>query len=369
MYTEKTKDGRVKYLERYLDPLTGKYRRVSIVMDKDNRPNRKIAEVLLREKAEKSLVSSSREYSLRDLIELYYQSQLKEKAVSTAIRNRGVLTRLLPVLGADVLVSRLTAGYINEKLLTSEKPPVTLNEQLKRIKAFLRWAYENDYVQDISYLGKLRNYKEPPHKAKIQDKYLEKDELRAVVAAMDAYPVWQLLTKLLAYSGLRFGEACALLKSDIDFSSLSIHVTKTYDSNNEIVSPAKSFDSVRDVHMQPELEEVCRQINTQMLRRRLACGIGDVDLFLFGEDGEHIEYYAFNKYLKGKCKAITGKVITPHALRHTHASLLYEAGFTIDEVARRLGHADSRITREIYTHVTKKLREKDNERLDRVSFS
>lgn len=369
MYTEKTKDGRVKYLERYLDPLTGKYHRVSVVMDKDTRTSRKIAEGILREKIAGKTSQSSKEYSLQELVEIYYTFQSRERAVGTAERNHATLKRMLQVLGADVLASRLTAGYINEKLLATGKPAGTLNEQIQRLKALLRWAYENDYVEDISFLNKLRAYKEIPHKVKIQDKYLEKDELNEVLASMDACPVWQLLTKFLAYSGLRFGEACALEKSDVDLTDRVIRVTKCYDSNNEVVSPAKSFESVRDVHIQPELMDVCRQINSMMLRRRLACRIGDSRLFLFGEDGEHIAYFAYRKYLKAKCAAITGKTITPHALRHTHASLLYEAGFTIDEVARRLGHADSKVTREIYTHVTRKLREKDNARLDQVSFS
>ena len=65
---------------------------------------------------------------------------------------------------------------------------------------------------------------------------------------------------------------------------------------------------------------------------------------------------------------VTGKRITPHALRHTHASLLYEDGLSVDEVSRRLGYANSKITREIYLHVTQKLKERDNNRLDQVRF-
>ena len=40
-----------------------------------------------------------------------------------------------------------------------------------------------------------------------------------------------------------------------------------------------------------------------------------------------------------------------------------EQGVSIDTISRRLGHADSQITRQIYLHVTKKLREKENEQI------
>lgn len=48
------------------------------------------------------------------------------------------------------------------------------------------------------------------------------------------------------------------------------------------------------------------------------------------------------------------KSITVHGFRHTHCSLLFEAGATIQEVQERLGHTDVKTTMNIYTHVTKK---------------
>ncbi len=49
--------------------------------------------------------------------------------------------------------------------------------------------------------------------------------------------------------------------------------------------------------------------------------------------------------------------ITIHGLRHTHASLLFEAGASIKEVQERLGHSDIQMTMNIYTHVTDTLKE------------
>lgn len=60
--------------------------------------------------------------------------------------------------------------------------------------------------------------------------------------------------------------------------------------------------------------------------------------------------------------------ITVHALRHTHASLLLEKGVSIDTISRRLGHKNSKITREIYLHVTEKLKEKDNSQIAAINI-
>ena len=45
--------------------------------------------------------------------------------------------------------------------------------------------------------------------------------------------------------------------------------------------------------------------------------------------------------------------LTPHSLRHTHTSLLAEAGVGLEEIMERLGHSDDEITRKVYLHVTR----------------
>jgi integrase len=45
---------------------------------------------------------------------------------------------------------------------------------------------------------------------------------------------------------------------------------------------------------------------------------------------------------------------TYHALRHTHASQLIEAGVDIVTISRRLGHAKPDITLRVYAHMFKK---------------
>ena len=53
----------------------------------------------------------------------------------------------------------------------------------------------------------------------------------------------------------------------------------------------------------------------------------------------------------------------------THASLLFEKGFQLDAISRRLGHgSNSKVTREIYIHITENLQKKDAAMLDKISI-
>ncbi|PSA96908.1 integrase [Bacillus halotolerans] len=56
-------------------------------------------------------------------------------------------------------------------------------------------------------------------------------------------------------------------------------------------------------------------------------------------------------------KAEIEKNITPHSFRHTHTSLLIEAGVGIKEIQQRLGHTDI-TTMNIYAHMTSNIEEK-----------
>lgn len=85
---------------------------------------------------------------------------------STYTRNYHQGNTLMKLLGENILVENLSAKYIRNCLLSSGKEAGTLNEHMRRLKALLSWGYKNDYIKDISYLDKLEQFKDKPHKKK-----------------------------------------------------------------------------------------------------------------------------------------------------------------------------------------------------------
>ena len=83
---------------------------------------------------------------------------------------------------------------------------------------------------------------------------------------------------------------------------------------------------------------------------------------------------AVNKTLEHALKrAGIEKVVTFHALRHTHASILLSQGVQLLTVSRRLGHADANITLKTYAHILDDMRlteaQKIKEILTRGTFA
>ena len=72
---------------------------------------------------------------------------------------------------------------------------------------------------------------------------------------------------------------------------------------------------------------------------------------------EFIQTVQVQKWMYSVQNKFQLKRVSPHGLRHTHCSLLFEAGASIKEVQDRLGHSDVKTTLDIYTHITKKAKE------------
>ncbi|GMA09446.1 hypothetical protein GCM10025886_25990 [Tetragenococcus halophilus subsp. flandriensis] len=59
-----------------------------------------------------------------------------------------------------------------------------------------------------------------------------------------------------------------------------------------------------------------------------------------------------NRAMKKICEKYNYKFVTVHDLRHTHCSLLFEAGRSIKEIQEKLGHKNPELILKVYTHVT-----------------
>lgn len=371
MWEEKTKNG-LRYVERYIDPMTGKTKRISVPVEKFNRNTRKWAAGYLASEIEARTKEPevSQDMVFSELIDKYREYQNLTVKRSTYSRNYWAGDTLKRILGPDILVCRLNARFIREKFISSGKEPGTLNELRARLLALINWAYENDFVSDDQYVGiakKFRPFKDKTRTQKVADKYLEPEELTALLDGMEVQK-WKLFTKFLVLSGLRSGEAFALDASDVDFKNHLIHVSKTFDANNKVTTTPKTACSIRDVFMQPQLEAIAREIAT-LTKTEMMYGGFRTKLFICGSDGKNVNYFTYEKYLRENSERILGRRVTAHALRHTHASLLLADGIDIETISRRLGHENSKVTREIYLHVTKKLEENDRAQVKAVRIA
>jgi len=366
MWAEKQKNGKFKFCEEYKDFMTGKWKKVSITLEKNTAAERRIALGILDEKIQSKYGKTSIEnISFEKLIDKYRLYQEKSVKASTYRRNYYACETLMAILGKEVLVGSLSAQYIKEKFLATNKSAGTLNEHRVRLKALLNWGYENDYIEDVSYFRKFKPFKDISKSEKIKDKFLEHEELETLLSEIEktGKERWLLVTKHLVTSGLRIGELIALNKSDVDLKLKVSHITKTWDIINKESTAPKTPAAIRDNFMHPELMTIVKQIILYTKKQQVWLNLPKTDIFFPGENGKRMEYYSYSKFLKETAERCLTKKVTPHVLRHTHASLLAEQGKSLELIMRRLGHASSNITKKIYVHITKKVRQADDKEM------
>lgn len=90
--------------------------------------------------------------------------------------------------------------------------------------------------------------------------------------------------------------------------------------------------------------------------------------FIFAREDGHPQ---LRKVVETRLKRLLKKTgikknITLHSFRHTHASLMFEAGANIKEVMEQLGHTDTKTTMMIYTHVTQSMKEKTSHQFSKL---
>ena len=366
MWSQKTRTGKYQYFERYKNPITGKYKVVSVCIDGNRRTDQKAAEKALEEKIREALLPTAADTPLTfgELVERYLAYQRETLKPQTAAGNTMKFRAIRRGIGDDALIGSLTAPYVR-RALTADSP-TTYNERLKHFKACMRWAYREELISDISFLDRLPRLKDQTVREKDAEKFLEKKELRDLLAGMKSED-WKLVTRFLALTGLRIGELIALDAADVKIKERTISVSKAYSLVTHTVSTPKTETSARNVFIQDDLVPLCRQIFARRTRIRKEIG-EDVTLFFPDANGQYIDYYAYLKYFRENCERIIGRKLSVHALRHTHVALLAENGVALDIISRRLGHSDSAVTRDVYFHVTERLRDRDNNALKKLKL-
>lgn len=167
--------------------------------------------------------------------------------------------------------------------------------------------------------------------------------------------VW-LLPYLILYTGLRRGEALALTWADIDLKRKTISVTKSvyHDGTGPHIKTPKTAAGNRTVPLLAPLE--------RELRLRMA---GKPKGYIFSNDGGKtpLTDSGYTSAARAYVKA-TGMTATPHQIRHSYATMLFECGVDVKDAQDLLGHTTAAMTQDIYTHIRDSRRKTTAEKLN-----
>lgn len=205
-------------------------------------------------------------------------------------------------------------------------------------------------------------------------KYFNKPELQRFFECSTAETertnnlLYHTLFRLLAFSGMRKGEALALTWNDLDFKNEAVTINKTLTrglENKLIIQTPKTASGKRSIALDPITLTMLNTWRKRQAMDFLKLGFNTMSgeqLIFPNTKNELMSPTKPDKVLEKIIQRNDLKRITVHGFRHTHCSILFEAGASIKEVQDRLGHSDIKVTMNIYAHVTEKAKEKTAEK-------
>lgn len=243
-----------------------------------------------------------------------------------------------------------------------------------------RWAVSEGLRKDDptegSYIPKRALTVEEIEDENLEESYLERHELEEFLDAVVKHGLEGDLETFyfLAFSGTRSGEVCALKWSNINFKTTMVRITKTlYNPDNNMMkyelTPPKTKGSIRSFNMDEFIIDMLQSLKERQakIHARYKEMFDDHHAanFVFCRPNGYpfIQKNILNRMSRLlKFTSIT-KHATPHIFRHTHISMLTEAGVDLVNIMKRVGHDDPDITMKIYTHVTEKMRKKEADKV------
>ena len=400
-FINKHGETKYRYYEKYKDPLTAKWRRVSVVLNKNGKQSQKEAQKLLNKRIEAKLndktpttLKSLTFHAACDEWLEYYKNHSGSKA--TTIKEKLSNTNTVKnAIDKEVLINNITHTYlqdiINEWAKLHSKGHV--QSLVIIIRSVFKYAFKYYDLQDISVLDKI----DIPKKAKTRDElqakrnnYLEDSEVKELLSCFDYlikhknhssrkrnYNMVKAIVQFQIANGMRIGELLAIKSDNINYEDKTLDIdgtinwvtdketgafgvketTKTSKSYRTIGLTTQSINLLKTLILENKKEN---QWNEEFIDRG----------YVFTNTaGSPIDLNKINSIIKEAAEISSiKKRVTTHTLRHTHISTLAQLGINLKAIQERVGHSDYKTTLEIYTHVTDQMAKDMMNKLETINI-
>lgn len=369
MWIEELPNGKYKFFERYKDPYTEKWKRVSVTLDSGSNRAKKEAQKLLDGKIGKKEINALQsDITFCELYTQWFERYKKKNKRSSWIKVPPMMSHIYKIISSDILVRNIDEALVRQivdEMYTFGDYSLNYTKQTRTVLSMIL----NHAVQlKIISNNPVASVRLEPKKAEeekkmrlIEDKYLEKEEIDLLIKNLYSKPrkiMHARICEFLSLTGLRYGELQALLKKDYSDGAIRVNGTLDYTSvkleDAEITTP-KNFYSNRIVSLPERAIEILDEVI--MENQVLIPDYGEDDyIFIFNKKKKTpLGIQSINATLhEAEVELDIQKKLTSHIFRHSHVSLLSERNIPLKAIMERVGHGDAKTTISIYNHVTKK---------------
>lgn len=322
----------------------------------------------------------SEKITVRDFLAEWLERKKLEVAPKTTVNYRGAISRMDPILG-DKYVQKLRPKDIDgmiRQLAGQGLAHGTLTIMLNCLKNALSYAV---YPAEIIQSNPAQYIKVPRNAPRnIVKRHIVRGE--KLKEALDAFPFGHAchIPFMIAYhTGMRIGEVFGLCWDCVDMERGIISVKRQIAYTKEtgcFFGPPKTPSSIRRIPVGHELLALLKRWKAQQAANEMKRG----KAYIYAYEDQKGRLWQMQKQARPDdgmvlrslvCTQNSGKAVTrstftyalekiginAHSLRHTHATICAENGAPAKGLAGRLGHSNTAITENLYTHETEAMQE------------
>lgn len=298
------------------------------------------------------------EYTIADLYEIWipsYQNTVEESTLKHTLDSFRLY--ILPTWG-NVQVDKIEPLELQKFVNDLQQKIIYYKKVVNYMKRIVQYGLKLDIVTTNPFLKITL----PPQRKAIKKgkQFLETVEFQRFIQVLDQKYIKEnqkasTLLRLIAMTGMRTEEVLALQWKHVNFSRNRIKIEQAFGrgiAGGSYLKGVKSRSSNRSISVAKDMMEKLRNWYQ-------VTDFKSSNDFVFGFDGKPLQMLRPNKWLHDVARKYhVADGISIHKLRHTWATLALEQGASVKQVQNYLGHADSKITLDIYSGLTDK---SDNE--------
>lgn len=210
----------------------------------------------------------------------------------------------------------------------------------QKVLSTLRQLFETARLNHLMTDDPTKGIKITRHTSREKQKFLSLNQQEELIRLVTE-PRAKAFCALCMYTGLRREEALGLMWTDLSQGCLTVRRAVTFQKNQQ--DPDHSLKS----------KAANRVIPVPSLLRQILAETPKSGLYIItNTNGSEMTLTAFRR-MWAKVTAAVDYPIHPHMLRHTYATILHRAGVSLKDAQYLMGHADIKMTANIYTHIEK----------------
>lgn len=309
-------------------------------------------------------MQENKDYKLGDWLDYYLKTWRNDKLSQSTIEIEKFSKMRVMKFYGNVSIKSITTSkhqeFINDLIDNGYS-----KSTIKKSHSFLKRALQRAVYDRLIHFNPCDNV-ELNHKDLNEPKkaqYLPKEQIKPFLDMVKKRDIHQYyMFRAMIETGIRVGEANALLWSDYNSKEKTLSITKSYDQKKDQWNPTKNKEN-RTIYITNDLAKELTKLKYLQNANRI------VNEDVYNTEYDFIFCNAFGDPLPrstthNTMKQVTGKLLgkdnalSIHKLRHTHATLLLESDVPMKVIQERLGHKTMEVTEQVYSHVTEKMNQK-----------